>query len=295
MMRDSSLVCLFLVCFSGYSATQQVEPSGPIARLGSTPVIDGVFDAGEWDDAVIVRADTIEQFRIKHDGVNLYFAVNAGGGNLVFNTDAGVRILHWSAQLGSAEYVRSDTLTQSLDKPYAFELWGLYEESPDVIQEALATYLAEHGWAANTASMGELMQSELVISFDWLGVNTESGRFVEIPSVRIGAGLLIARGDPRAEQLARRAYELRPDSSAVTDTLGWILVKKGNLGEGVALLRKAAGLEGATPDVRYHLAAALAESGEKNEARSILEALLESEESFASKGEAESLLAELSP
>jgi hypothetical protein len=201
MIRDASLVYLFLISLSGCSATQEVEPSGPIARLGSTPVIDGVFDAGEWDDAAIVRVDTIEQFRIKHDGVNLYFAVNAGGGNLVFNTDAGIRILHWSAQLGSAEYAKSDTLTQSLDKPYGFELWGLYEESPSVIQETLAAYLAEHGWAANTASMGELMQSELAISFDWLGVNTESGRLVELPSVRIGAGFLIARGDPRAEQL----------------------------------------------------------------------------------------------
>jgi hypothetical protein len=169
--------------------------------LGSTPVIDGVFDSGEWDDAEIVRADTIEQFRIKHDGVNLYFAVKAGGGNLVFNTDAGVRVLHWSAQLGSAEYVKSDSLTQSLDKPFAFELWGLRKEPPAVIQETLARYLAENGWVANTASMGELMQSELVVSFDWLGVSTGSGRLVEIPSVRVRGGLMMSRDDPRAEEL----------------------------------------------------------------------------------------------
>jgi hypothetical protein len=229
VIRNFPVVYLFLVCFSGYSATQEVEPSGPIARLGSTPVIDGVFDSGEWDDAEIVRADTIDQFRIKHDGVNLYFAVNAGGGNLVFNTDAGVRVLHWSAQLGSAEYVKSDTLTQSLDKPYAFELWGLHEESPAVIHETLAAYLAENGWAANTASMGNLAQSELVVSFDWLGVNTGSGRFVETPSVRIGAGLMIARGDPRAEELfALPREELQrlyppvswPAESAPNDSIG---------------------------------------------------------------------------
>ena len=207
MKRCISIASSFLVCFSGYSATPEVQPSGPIARLGSTPIIDGVFDSGEWDDAEIVRAGTIEQFRIKHDGVNLYFAVKAGGGNIVFNTDAGVRVLHWSAQLGSAEYVKSDTLTQSLDKPFAFELWGLQDESPAVIHETLAAYLAEHGWAGNTASMGNLMQSELVVSFDWLGVNTGSGRFVEIPSVRIGAGLMISRGDPRAEELMALSRE----------------------------------------------------------------------------------------
>jgi len=197
--------------------------------LGSTPIIDGVFDSGEWDDAAIVRAGTIEQFRMKHDGVNLYLAVRAGGGDLRFSTDAGLRVLHWSAQLGSAEYLKSDTLTQLLDKPFAFELWGLQDESPAVIHETLAGYLAEHGWAANTASMGNLMQSELVVSFDWLGVNTDSGRFVEIPSVRIGAGLMIARGDPRAEELlalpreeAQRLYPpvSWPAESAPSDSIG---------------------------------------------------------------------------
>jgi hypothetical protein len=109
-------------------------------------------------------------------------------------TDAGVSVPHWSAQLGSAEYVKVDTLTQSLTRPFAFGLWGLHDESTAVIQETLAGYLAENGWAANTASMGNLMQSELAVSFDWLGVNTASGRFIEIPSVRIRAGLMIAMG-----------------------------------------------------------------------------------------------------
>jgi putative PEP-CTERM system TPR-repeat lipoprotein len=100
-------------------------------------------------------------------------------------------------------------------------------------------------------------------------------------------------GDARAEEVARRAYELRPDSGAVVDTLGWILVRKGSLEEGVALLRSAVELENAAPDVRYHLAAALAESGDKEEARSILEELLESGESFENKDAAESLFADL--
>jgi len=206
-MRCVSILYLLLVCSSACSSTRDVEPSGPIARLGSTPVIDGVFDTGEWDDAEIVRAGTIEQFRMKHDGVNLYVAVKAGGGELWFNTDAGLRVLHWSAQLGSAEYMKSDTLTQSLDKPFAFELWGLQDESPAVIHETLARYLAEHGWAANTASMGNLMESELVVSFDWLGANIGPGRFVELPSVRIAGGLMIVRGDPREDELMALSRE----------------------------------------------------------------------------------------
>ena len=103
--------------------------------------------------------------------------------------------------------MKSDTLTQSLDKPFAPELWGLHEQSPAVIREALAGYLRENGWVANTASMGELMQSELAISFDWLGVNSGSGRFVEIPGVRIRGGLMISRGDPREEELNQLSRE----------------------------------------------------------------------------------------
>jgi hypothetical protein len=65
--------------------------------------------------------------------------------------------------LGSAEYVKSDASTQSLDRPFVFELHGLQNESPAVIQEALAGYLAENGWAANTASMGNVMESNLAV------------------------------------------------------------------------------------------------------------------------------------
>ena len=209
MTRNFPIVFSVLVCFLACSSTREIEPTGIIAKFGSTPTIDGVFEDGEWDDAEIVRADTMEQFRIKHDGVNLYFGVRAGGGNLIFNTDAGVRVLHWSGQLGSAEYVKSDTLTQSLDKPYDFKLSGLHNESPAVIQEALAGYLAENGWASNTASVGEVMESELVVSFDYLGINTGSGRFVEIPSVRVDGGLIIAKGDPRIDDLMALSLEDR--------------------------------------------------------------------------------------
>jgi hypothetical protein len=204
--RSRGIVLPFLL-FLACSSVREADPTGVVARFGSVPTLDGVFDSGEWDDATIVRADALELFRVKHDGVNLYFALRAGGGDILFNTDGGVRVLHWSAQLGSAEYVKSDALTQSLAKSFAFELRGLQNETPAVIQETLAEYLAKNGWAATTASMGRLMQSELVVSFDWLGVNTGSGRFVEIPNVRIGAGLVISRGDPRERELQRLSRE----------------------------------------------------------------------------------------
>jgi len=227
--RQWSILSLILVCFLGCSSVPVDEPSGPIARFGTTPTIDGVFEDGEWDDATIVHVDNGQQFRIKHDNTNLYFAVGAAGGDLRFNTNTGLRVLHWSAQLGSAEYIKSDTSTQSLDKPFAYELWGLQDESPAVIHETLAGYLAENGWAANIAPMGSLTQSELVVSFDWLGVDIGSGRFVEIPGVRIGCGLLMSRSDPRAEKIMALPPEERerlypgvfwPSASVPHDSIG---------------------------------------------------------------------------
>lgn len=229
MIRSLAIVCSFLVCFSACSSQREVEPEGLIAGFGSTPTIDGVFDPGEWDDAEIVWADSVELFRIKHDGVNLYFAVRAGGGNLLFNTDSGVRVLHWSGQLGSAEYVKSEALTQSLNKPFAYELWGLRDEPPAVIQETLAAYLAKNGWTASMASMGNLMESELAVSFDWLGVDTGTGRYIEIPDVRIGAGLMISRNDPRGKELQaltreelikRYPFVFWPSESPPSDGIG---------------------------------------------------------------------------
>lgn len=195
------IMVLALVCFVGCTGTHEEEPPGPTARYGTAPTIDGVIEEGEWDDAEVVLADTIEQFRIKHDGVNLYLGIRAGGGDIRFNMDDGLRVLHWSAQLGSAEYAMTDAPTQSLEHPFTYELLGLWEEPPDVIRETLSRYLSENGWVSNTASMGNLMESEFAISFDWLGVNRESGRFAEVPGVRIVAGLLVSRDDPRTAEL----------------------------------------------------------------------------------------------
>lgn len=74
MTRNCLLAYALFACCPACSSTPEIEPSWPVARFGSTPIIDGVFDSGEWDDAAIVRAGAIELFRTKHDGVNLYLA-----------------------------------------------------------------------------------------------------------------------------------------------------------------------------------------------------------------------------
>jgi hypothetical protein len=209
-MKQQFLVLhMILVCVLGCSSVSDVEPPGPVARFGTAPTIDGVFEDGEWDDAEIVTVGRNQRFLIKHDSSNLYIALNAGGGNLWFNKDAGLHVLHWSAQLCSAEYEKLDSTAQILRTPFAPELWGLQKESPDVVNETLMDYLAENGWTANIAPMGHKMQSEFAISFDWLGVTIGSERFIEIPGIHISGGLMLARGDPEVEKIKAMSVEER--------------------------------------------------------------------------------------
>jgi hypothetical protein len=182
-----SILSSILVCFLGCSEVPEDEPSGPIARFGSTPTIDGVFEDGEWDDAGVVQAGKNQQFRLKHDSTNLYFAVVGDGGNLWFNKESGLHVLHASAQLGSAAYKKSDTSDdQSLYKAFVGQLYGLQDKSATVINERIAGYLAENDWVGSIG--GNKAQTEFAVSFDWLGVTIGSERFVEIPSIYIYSG-----------------------------------------------------------------------------------------------------------
>jgi putative PEP-CTERM system TPR-repeat lipoprotein len=99
--------------------------------------------------------------------------------------------------------------------------------------------------------------------------------------------------DARAKAMAEQAYELLPDSGSVADTLGWILVNRGSVEEGIDMLRNAVDLAGERAEVRYHLAAALSKAGQNDEAREILQAILSTDELFNSRAEAQRLLAQL--
>ncbi len=99
-------------------------------------------------------------------------------------------------------------------------------------------------------------------------------------------------GNSKAVATARKAYALRPDEANIADTLGWILIETGELSEGVEIIRKA--LEpGGDAEHHYHLAAGLAKLGEHGAARQTLEELLRSDQTFASRADAESLLKSL--
>ena len=117
----------------------------------------------------------------------------------------------------------------------------------------------------------------------------------ESPVVLNNLAIIAARqGDSKALALAHRALELAPTDALVLDTVGWLLVQLGSAETGLRYLREAQLRAPANPEIRYHLAAALAKSGRIDDARRELDRVLSSRLSFAELDEARKLSRELS-
>jgi tetratricopeptide (TPR) repeat protein len=108
------------------------------------------------------------------------------------------------------------------------------------------------------------------------------------------AVLYTKTGDARALEFARRAYESDTGQPAFIDTYGWVLLQQGRANEALTLLRSAKFRAPDVPEIRYHMAAALAALGRTEEALAEIRSALELAESFEGSDEARKLLARLS-
>jgi predicted Zn-dependent protease len=102
------------------------------------------------------------------------------------------------------------------------------------------------------------------------------------------------QGSADAQPLAERAYLLAPNAETA-DTLGWIMVRKGDAAQAVPVLKRAAAMRGNTPDpaATYRLSYALNATGAKQEARAVLEPVLATDAKFPEREAAVRLLASL--
>jgi putative PEP-CTERM system TPR-repeat lipoprotein len=87
--------------------------------------------------------------------------------------------------------------------------------------------------------------------------------------------------DERAQQAAEQAYKVAGEQPVVMDTLGWILVERGDVPRGLAILQKAGAHAPQARDIRYHIAAAQFKAGNKAAARKELEGLMAGDMRFA--------------
>lgn len=118
---------------------------------------------------------------------------------------------------------------------------------------------------------------------------------VEAPSVLNNLAVISDHlGDgAKAVEYANRAVKLAPGDPGVLDTLGWLLVRRGDFDTGLRHLREAKVRDPRNPEIRFHLASALAMGGRKSEARQELTLLLSDTPAFTGANDARALLKEL--
>ena len=101
------------------------------------------------------------------------------------------------------------------------------------------------------------------------------------------------QNDPRALDLAKRAYEKAPESAAILDTYGHMLLKQNQASVGLTILEKAASLAPNQNDIQLHLAEAYVSNNNTPKAIAILEPLAKTDLEFSEKKTAVSLLESL--
>ena len=97
----------------------------------------------------------------------------------------------------------------------------------------------------------------------------------------------------KALELARRAQEAAPADPRVSDTLGWILYKRGVYEQAIGLLRESATQVPDDPVIQYHYGLASLKLGDKDAARQALSAVVNSPGNFGEKAEARKALREI--
>lgn len=101
-------------------------------------------------------------------------------------------------------------------------------------------------------------------------------------------------GNPGARALAERAFVIAPNLPQTADTLGWILVQTHSAANALGLLQEASAADPTDPEIRYHFAVALNDTGHHRQARRILLSLTKKPVKFDDKKAAEKLLDTLS-
>ena len=91
----------------------------------------------------------------------------------------------------------------------------------------------------------------------------------------------------KAYDLARKAHELQAADPSVTDTLGWVLYKKGDYQQALALFQESTGKLAQNPTSQFHLGMASYMMAQTEQARAAFREALKGSQDFAGKEEAQ--------
>jgi putative PEP-CTERM system TPR-repeat lipoprotein len=125
--------------------------------------------------------------------------------------------------------------------------------------------------------------------FEWLALQQPTNTVV----LNNLAWLYSQKHDNRAQAVAEKAFRLAPGNGAIADTLGWILVNRGDAAGAVKYLQTAAHAQPQDGTIQYHLAFALAKSNQAANARPLLQNVLKSDAPNDVKQQAKALLVKI--
>lgn len=168
-------------------------------------------------------------------------------------------------------------------------------QRPEAGEKRLASWLASHPKDGRTRLyLAERLyqRGQFKQALDhYLILNQQNpGNLVVINNL---AWTLQGLNDPRALGYAEQAFKLKPDDPAVMDTLGWILVQKGESERGIKMLQAALSKAPGAAEIQYHLALSYNKAGDRAKARRELERLVASGLAFPQEQEARTLLKQL--
>ena len=96
--------------------------------------------------------------------------------------------------------------------------------------------------------------------------------------------------DPKALEYAETANRLAPNQPPIMDTLGTLLIEKGDTTRGVELLQKASALAPNEPTLRLSLAKGLIKANQKDAAKKELDELAKLGDKFSGRAEVTKLM-----
>jgi tetratricopeptide (TPR) repeat protein len=200
--------------------------------------------------------------------------------------------------LAEAAYLKSIELDPSQGSPY-IDLARIYSTAG---KEAQALAEIERGLKVNPKNVGFLMLAGTL--YERRGEAQKAQLYYErvlaanprFTSAANNLAYLYSEngGDmEKALQLAQTAKETAPDDPRVSDTLGWILYKRGVYLRAFALLQESATKIPDNAEVQYHLGMAAYKAGDRELARKALTQAAMSPQVFSGKEDARRTLVEL--
>jgi tetratricopeptide (TPR) repeat protein len=208
---------------------------------------------------------------------------------------ARIDLAQTNAARAETNLLKAIQLNPDLPKPYILiaEVYCATDKYEEALQKL-------NGFVARTNDVTALLEiaaiHEKLKQFDAAGEAYEkalSVRSNSVPALNNLAYIYAVQLNKidKAYELAQKARDLAPNNPNVGDTLGWILMKKGDYSHALTVLQDSSEKDPASAEIQFHLGMAYCMMDDEDDARVALERAVASPRDYSTKNEARSRLA----